>query len=457
MKKIFITSIAAFSLLSACKDKTAQGNVDYAVISGKVFLPGESQKIVLAHNDEIYKEIPVLSDGTFRDTIRPITDNHFFYLIENMTVQVPLYLDKGTNIELSLNEDITKTTVSGTETKKTQYLIEKENFINEKINGADSNLFGQKPQEFKENIKSIFNELDSKLKAYNFDNDFVENQQKWAKYKYVEYLIAYPTYHAYSIGKEAILPDGFYAERDQIDYDNAQEYAAVDSYRDLVRSKYFEMLRDASNPEQIEGFLKVASSIKSDNIRTDLAKAVVSLIAPGNSKNKEILDFVLKNVKEDDLKQVAQKSFEVASRLVAGKDSPVFTNYEKIDGGTASLADFKGKLVYIDVWASWCKPCVGEIPHLKELEAKFHGKNIEFVSISIDEDKEAWKSAVKAHDLKGVQLIADNAFKSQFILDYDINQIPTFLLIDKNGKIVDPNAPRPSDPRLAEVLEKLLK
>ena len=58
---------------------------------------------------------------------------------------------------------------------------------------------------------------------------------------------------------------------------------------------------------------------------------------------------------------------------------------------------------------------------------------------------------------KGVQLIADNAFKSQFILDYDINQIPTFLLIDKNGKIVDPNAPRPSDPRLAEVLEKLLK
>ena len=75
------------------------------------------------------------------------------------------------------------------------------------------------------------------------------------------------------------------------------------------------MLGDASNPEQIEGFLKVASSIKSDNIRTDLAKAVVSLIAPGNSKNKEILDFVLKNVKEDDLKQVAQKSFEVASRI----------------------------------------------------------------------------------------------------------------------------------------------
>ena len=66
-------------------------------------------------------------------------------------------------------------------------------------------------------------------------------------------------------------------------------------------------------------------------------------------------------------------------------------------------------------------------------------------------------AAVKDKDLKGVQLIADKAFESQFIQDYSINQIPTFLLIDKEGKIIDPNAPRPSDPQLAEVLEKLLK
>ena len=124
MKKIFITSIAAFSLLSACKDKTAQGNVDYAVISGKVSIP-ENQKIQLILNNEVLKEIPVGTDGSFRDTIRPITENHSYYLFENPTLLVPLYLDNGTNIELSLNQDLSKVTLSGTQAKQTQYLIER--------------------------------------------------------------------------------------------------------------------------------------------------------------------------------------------------------------------------------------------------------------------------------------------------------------------------------------------
>jgi alkyl hydroperoxide reductase/ thiol specific antioxidant/ mal allergen len=95
---------------------------------------------------------------------------------------------------------------------------------------------------------------------------------------------------------------------------------------------------------------------------------------------------------------------------------------------------------------------LAEIPALKALHDKLKGKNIEFVSISIDEDKEAWRKAVKERELKGVQLIADKAFESQFIQDYGISQIPTFLIIDKDGKIVNPNAPRPSDPDIEKIL-----
>ena len=108
--------------------------------------------------------------------------------------------------------------------------------------------------------------------------------------------------------------------------------------------------------------------------------------------------------------------------------------------------------MYIDVWATWCRPCLAEIPALKALHDRLKGKNIEFVSISIDEDKEAWRKAVKEKQLKGVQLIADKAFDSQFIRDYAINQIPTFLIIDKQGHIVNPNAPRPSDPDIEKIL-----
>lgn len=459
MKKI-VTSIAVISLLAACGEKAAEGKVDYAVLSGKVSsvdAKGENQKLLLLQNDEVVKEIPVQADGTFRDTIREIGDNHFYYLVENPAVQTPLYLANGTNMELTLNEEVSKTMVSGSETKQTQYLIERNSFINDRINGADSNLFGQKPQEFKENVKAFFAELDKKLKAYGFDEEFVKNQEKWTNYKFVEYLTIFPTYHRYTSGNEAILPDDFYAERDGIDYDNAEEFRTIDTYRDLVRSKFYTIINNPNNAENIKKFISEVNALKSDNIRADLAKGTLQLISPSSTVNKEIFDFINKNVTDEKVKEAAKKAYDVATKLTSGSPSPKFSNYENFNGGTTSLDDFKGKVTYIDIWATWCLPCRGEIPALKELEKKFHGKDVAFVSISIDQNKDEWKEFVKSEDLKGVQLFAENAFESQFIQDYGIRQIPTFIIIDKEGKIVNADAPRPSSNEITGLLEGLLK
>ncbi|EJU31217.1 MULTISPECIES: TlpA family protein disulfide reductase [Capnocytophaga] len=459
MKKI-VTSIAVISLLAACGEKAAEGKVDYAVLSGKVSsvdAKGENQKLLLLQNDEVVKEIPVQADGTFRDTIREIGDNHFYYLVENPAVQTPLYLANGTNMELTLNEEVSKTMVSGSQTKQTQYLIERNSFINDRINGADSNLFGQKPQEFKENVKAFFAELDKKLKAYGFDEEFVKNQEKWTNYKFVEYLTIFPTYHRYTSGNEAILPDDFYAERDGIDYDNAEEFRTIDTYRDLVRSKFYTIINNPNDAENIKKFISEVNALKSDNIRADLAKGTFQLISPNSTVNKEIFDFINKNVTDEKVKEAAKKAYDVATKLTSGSPSPKFSNYENFNGGTTSLDDFKGKVTYIDIWATWCLPCRGEIPALKELEKKFHGKDVAFVSISIDQNKDEWKEFVKSEDLKGVQLFAENAFESQFIQDYGIRQIPTFIIIDKEGKIVNADAPRPSSDEITGLLEGLLK
>ena len=459
MKKI-VTSIAVISLLAACGEKAAEGKVDYAVLSGKVSsvdAKGENQKLLLLQNDEVVKEIPVQADGTFRDTIREIGDNHFYYLVENPAVQTPLYLANGTNMELTLNEEVSKTMVSGSQTKQTQYLIERNSFINDRINGADSNLFGQKPQEFKENVKAFFAELDKKLKAYGFDEEFVKNQEKWTNYKFVEYLTIFPTYHRYTSGNEAILPDDFYAERDGIDYDNAEEFRTIDTYRDLVRSKFYTIINNPNDAENIKKFISEVNALKSDNIRADLAKGTFQLISPNSTVNKEIFDFINKNVTDEKVKEAAKKAYDVATKLTSGSPSPKFSNYENFNGGTTSLEDFKGKVTYIDIWATWCLSCRGEIPALKELEKKFHGKDVAFVSISIDQNKDEWKEFVKSEDLKGVQLFAENAFESQFIQDYGIRQIPTFIIIDKEGKIVNADAPRPSSDEITGLLEGLLK
>ncbi|MCF8321294.1 MAG: TlpA family protein disulfide reductase [Flavobacterium sp.] len=134
-------------------------------------------------------------------------------------------------------------------------------------------------------------------------------------------------------------------------------------------------------------------------------------------------------------------------------------DYLNFKGGNTKLSDFKGKYVYIDVWATWCGPCRAEIPFLKKTEEKYEGKNIAFVSISVDvqKDFEKWKKFVAEKQLGGVQLFADKDWNSDFMKSYSINSIPRFILIDPTGKIISADASRPSSPKLSEQLDGLLK
>lgn len=142
--------------------------------------------------------------------------------------------------------------------------------------------------------------------------------------------------------------------------------------------------------------------------------------------------------------------------LGRGKPSPKFT-YPDINGKNVSLDDLKGKYVYIDVWATWCGPCKREIPYLKKLEHEYENKNITFVGLSIDtqENKGKWEKMVAERDLKGVQVLADKDWDSQFVQDYRITAIPRFILIDPKGNIVSHDAPRPSEPALKQLFDEL--
>ena len=126
-------------------------------------------------------------------------------------------------------------------------------------------------------------------------------------------------------------------------------------------------------------------------------------------------------------------------------------NYPDIEGNEISLTSFKGKLVYVDVWATWCGPCKAEIPSLQKLETDYHGKDITFMSVSVDTDKEAWEKMVAEKELGGVQLWADGW--SKITKDYAIFGIPRFMLFDSEGNVISTNAPRPSSDEIRELLE----
>ncbi|RZK56977.1 MAG: TlpA family protein disulfide reductase [Pedobacter sp.] len=157
----------------------------------------------------------------------------------------------------------------------------------------------------------------------------------------------------------------------------------------------------------------------------------------------------------EELNTVKSKLNEVSS--LKGIIAPEF-DYANYNGGKTTLSSLRGKYVYLDIWATWCAPCRSEIPYLKELETLYKKQNIKFVSISVDkqEDYEKWKKFANEEKLGGVQLFADKDFNSDWVKAFKIDGIPRFIIIDPTGKVVDPDAFRPSSPELKFKLDKLL-
>lgn len=121
-----------------------------------------------------------------------------------------------------------------------------------------------------------------------------------------------------------------------------------------------------------------------------------------------------------------------------------------LSGSPLSLSSLKGKVVLIDFWASWCKPCRKSFPELKATYTTYKNKGFEVFGISVDSDPEDWKKAVNADKL---QWIVVNDASGDIAVKWDVNYIPNSFLLDRQGKIVAIN---PSHSELVAHLKKLL-
>jgi thiol-disulfide isomerase/thioredoxin len=169
----------------------------------------------------------------------------------------------------------------------------------------------------------------------------------------------------------------------------------------------------------------------------------------------------------DLLKQISSRLKE---RLTA-KDSEVQVIQEKrgrkydleltgIDGKAFGLGDLKGKVVYVDIWASWCGPCRQMFPYAKKLHdtlSKSERKKVEFLYISIDNTETKWKDALEKFDLQGKQGFSPGGWGSDVTRVFKISSIPRYLIFNKKGELVDYNAPRPANPETLKILKGLIK
>lgn len=185
---------------------------------------------------------------------------------------------------------------------------------------------------------------------------------------------------------------------------------------------------------------------------------IVANRASGFKSYFEFKEFMNKNTVplNADQKKRVEAAGSALYEMRKGQPAAEFS-YPDANGKMVSLADFRGKVVLVDVWATWCGPCRGELPHLKKLEEEMKGTDVVFVGVSLDEEKnhDKWKKFLVDEQLPGVQLFADGW--SKIAKDYKITGIPRFMVFDREGKVVEANSPRPSDPNLKKLLEEELK
>lgn len=128
------------------------------------------------------------------------------------------------------------------------------------------------------------------------------------------------------------------------------------------------------------------------------------------------------------------------------------------DGKKCKLSSLYGKVLYIDFWATWCGPCCKQIPHMEKLVAKMKGTpGLEFISISCDSDLDAWKTKVAKDKPEWPQYVFADGEGDRFMTAMNITGIPRFMIIGADGKLIMPDAPMPSDPKIEQTLRDCLK
>jgi thiol-disulfide isomerase/thioredoxin len=141
-------------------------------------------------------------------------------------------------------------------------------------------------------------------------------------------------------------------------------------------------------------------------------------------------------------RQIASR-IDYLSPTSPGKQAILFTRTDK-DGKTINLSEYKGKIVLLDFWGSWCGPCRASHPHLKELYSKYKDKGFEIIAIAqqrfktIEERKSKWIEAIEKDGINWVHVMNDDGSESRqdIVSDYRVTAFPTKILLDRDGKIL---------------------
>lgn len=243
-----------------------------------------------------------------------------------------------------------------------------------------------------------------------------------------------------------------------------EQWLEIPGYCDFMKSavRRLGLLQYKGKPEEREALSVkyVVEHIQEPAIKAYLLDLNIMpiLTVHGIAGNEEYVEIYRQNITDSARLAKLENVIKTFDKIAAGHPCPDFC-MKDINDKEVRLTDLAGKYVYIDLWATWCGPCKGEMPSLALLEEEFAGKDITFVSISIDRNKDIdlWKKTVADMKLGGIQLHLGEQWDWLKNFMPTSLSVPRFILLDREGKIINSSMTRPSDKATKATFEELLK
>lgn len=384
-----------------------------------------------------------------------------YYIIQYGKLKRKVFLVPGKSLFFKIDTQDSTNTVQykGKMKKVARYLQDRQKAITS-IRKEKISYFRLDEQPFLTKLDSSRKVLDSLFVQFvtnnpRFDEDFLKEQAIGNLYFSARIAYQYPRYAAYYNPSDSFsISENYKDNFKELDYNNSfalrnASYTRflmtmIDEETNVEYEKNIEKYQNDDEAYFSLGF-NISDSLITNNevkqfVTYQLLNDIITYTAPDVAPDH--LAYMEVNCTDSAYKAQLNSSLAEWAYLKPGNKAPGFS-YPDINEQNVSLTDLKGKYVYVDVWATWCGPCKAEIPHLKKLEHKFREKNIAFVSISVDENVNAWRKMVKDKALKGIQLYT-GGWQCDLSKEYKIQSIPRFLLIDPDGNIVSARAKRPS-------------
>lgn len=213
----------------------------------------------------------------------------------------------------------------------------------------------------------------------------------------------------------------------------------------------------------VRGYAACCDKVAPDRLTAERMKAalVIDMMKGSMEPMDSAVDIVLPQIATDSLRtkirdaQVMQvKTF---GHLFPGQPAPDL-GFTDRDGKHHTLSEMKGKVLFVDIWGTWCVPCIEEFPHLRELNEHFKDRgDVVIMSIACDKQADRWQRFLmrRGKEMPWQQYLIDAESKDRLDKVYFVVGIPRFFIIDRQGCIVLPDAPRPSEGTVAAMLEKL--